>query len=82
MRIPFGKTFPLVSRSRSSVKIKVKYQGHITKKKKNGLFMGLSVCYPPPVGGGDIILALFVCMRRFLSGLVQAITPIFTNGFQ
>ena len=33
--IPRGKTLSLGSRSRSSVKVNVKYQGHIKKKKKN-----------------------------------------------
>ena len=33
MHIPWGKTFPLVPRSSSSVKVKVKY-GHNYKKKK------------------------------------------------
>ena len=32
MCIPCGKTFPLLLRSRSSVKVKDKYQAHILKK--------------------------------------------------
>ena len=34
MCTPCGKTFSLVLRSRSSVKVEIKYQGHIKKKKK------------------------------------------------
>ena len=34
MCIPCSKTFSLVIRSKSPVKVKVKYQGHILKKKK------------------------------------------------
>ena len=34
MCIPCSKTFSLVIRSKSPVKVKVKYQGHIFKKKK------------------------------------------------
>ena len=30
--IPLGKTFSLVPKSRSSVEVKVKYQGHFKKK--------------------------------------------------
>ena len=32
--IPWGKTLSLVPKSRSSVKVKVKYQGHSLKEKK------------------------------------------------
>ena len=34
--IPWGKTLSLVPKSRSSVKVKVKYQGHSFRKKNEG----------------------------------------------
>ena len=40
MYIPCGKTFSLVPRSISSVKVSVKYQGHL-KKNKNGPYGGI-----------------------------------------
>ena len=42
--IPWDKTFSLEPKSRSSVKVKVKYQGHSFQKgKKNGCCGGISV---------------------------------------
>ena len=34
MCIPWGKIFSSIPRSKSSVQVKVKYQGHIFKKKR------------------------------------------------
>ena len=41
MFIPYGKTFSLVPMSRSSIKVKVKYQGHTFQK---GAITGTLIC--------------------------------------
>ena len=51
MCIPSGKTFSLVPWSRSSVDVKVTYQGHILKK--NGCF-GALVFYKQSLSNLDI----------------------------
>ena len=41
--IPWDKTLSFEPKSRSSVKVKVKYQGHSFRKKNHGLRRGISV---------------------------------------
>ena len=70
MSIPCDKTFMLVPRSRSSVKIKVKYQGHSFRKKIRGGGGGIGVsqthlvfnlcCYNPADSMDENRTACFV----------------------
>ena len=54
--IPWGKTLSLVPKSRSSVKVKVKYQGHSFKKNGSCGGEGISVSQTQLVSYGNELI--------------------------